>query len=229
MLDITDLSFSFGAHTVLRDISASMSVDRIYGILGKNGAGKTTFFRNIMGWYRPERGRIRLNGRPIRREDVAFLETANYFYPYMKGREYLELISAEAGARGESLADALSVPLDELVDAYSTGMKKKLAFIGALILERPLLLLDEPFNGVDLESNEVLKRLIQLNRPGRITLMSSHILSTLFDGCDAIFYLVDGRIQTFEKAEFSQLREEVQQGIARKMETYARQIRSEEE
>ena len=217
MLEITGLSFSFGRQAILKDISIRLDHGKVYGILGRNGAGKTTLFRNITGWYRPDRGETLLDARPVEKKDIAFLETTNYFYPYMKGQEYLDLINKEAGKQGASLAEVLQVPLEELVDAYSTGMKKKLAFIGALILDRPLLLLDEPFNGVDLESNEVLKRLILLNRTGKITLMSSHILSTLFDSCDTIFFLHDGRIQSFEKDIFNELKNEIQTDIEQKM------------
>lgn len=220
MLEITDLSFSFGQQAILRDISIQLDHGKVYGILGRNGAGKTTLFRNITGWYKPKGGKILLNGTPFDKKDIAFLETTNYFYPYMKGQEYLDLINEKAKKQGASLAEVLQVPLEELVDTYSTGMKKKLAFIGALILNRPLLLLDEPFNGVDLESNEVLKRLILLNRTGKITLMSSHILSTLFDSCDAIFYLRDGRIHHYEKAAFNKLGKEIQIDIEQKMDRF---------
>lgn len=217
MLDIIDLSFSFGQQAVLKDISIRLEYGKVYGILGRNGAGKTTLFRNITGWYQPKNGKILLDETPVEKKNVAFLETANYFYPYMKGQEYLDLINEEARQQGASLAEVLQVPLEELVDTYSTGMKKKLAFIGALILNRPLLLLDEPFNGVDLESNEVLKRLILLNRTGKIILMSSHILSTLFDSCDTIFFLHDGRVQSFEKDAFNELKNEIQTDIEQKM------------
>lgn len=220
MLEISDLSFSFGQQVVLKDISIRLDQGKVYGILGKNGAGKTTLFRNITGWYPPQSGKILLNGMPVGKKDIAFLETTNYFYPYMKGQEYLDLINEHARERGASLAEVLQVPLDELVDTYSTGMKKKLAFIGALILDRPLLLLDEPFNGVDLESNEVLKRLILLNRTEKTTLMSSHILSTLFDSCDTIFYLREGLVKSFERPAFSELEKEIQEGIAEKMDHY---------
>jgi len=220
MLKLTDLSFSFGQQSILKDISISMEYGNVYGILGKNGAGKTTLFRNIMGWYQPDLGGVTLDHHPIGKDKIAFLETANYFYPYMKGREYLQLINENAREHGQSLADVLSVPLDHLVDSYSTGMKKKLAFIGALILNRPLILLDEPFNGVDLESNEVLKQLIRINKPGKITLMSSHILSTLFDSCDTIFYLNEGLIQAFDQPAFGELEKVIQTGIEEKMGNY---------
>ena len=222
MLKLSNISFSFGPKPILKDISIAMEYGKVYGILGKNGAGKTTLFRNIMGWYQPHEGGINLDDEKISKHKIAFLETANYFYPYIKGREYLQLMNDQAMDNGQSLANVLNVPLDDLVDSYSTGMKKKLAFIGTLILNRPLILLDEPFNGVDLESNEVLKKLIQLNKPGKITLMSSHILSTLFDGCDTIFFLNEGQIQAFDKAEFGNLEKEIQSGIEEKMGRYSK-------
>lgn len=120
--------------------------------------------------------------------------------------EYLRLIHDEP-QQIETWNQLFGLPLDDLVDGYSTGMQKKLAFIGALLQNRPILILDEPFNGVDLAGNEMMMAVIRRlkNRTG-ITLISSHILHTLTHVCDRISLLNNGQIaQTFEHTNFEGL------------------------
>ena len=111
------------------------------------------------------------------------------------------------------------LPLDDLIDTYSTGMKKKLAFLGVMALDRPILILDEPFNGVDVESNEKIFQILErVKEQGKIILLSSHILSSLTNICDKISFLKEGAIfKTYRREEFpeleSGLREMVQQNI----------------
>ena len=206
MLDIKNISFQFSDKKVLDGLNHSFKKGRVVGILGKNGAGKTTFFRNIVGWYKPSQGEILLDGKTVKKQDISFLETAPYFYPYMKGKEYLQLIQSKAHQKAERYAEILNVPLDMLVENYSTGMKKKLAFIGSLLQNRPILILDEPFNGVDLESNEILKQIIEKEKEDRIILLSSHIFSTLLENCDEMIYLQKGKIAgVYQKENFGDL------------------------
>src|SRR5690606_16503530 len=134
-----------------------------------------------------------------------FLETEYFFYSYMKGREYLELLSAKNDHFDiEKWNGIFELPLHELIDTYSTGMKKKLAFLGVLALDRPVLILDEPFNGVDVESNEKLFQiLLRLKNTGKIILLSSHILSSLTGICDKISCLEEGTfLKTYSQGEF---------------------------
>lgn len=214
MLEIKNISFQFSEKKVLDGISHTFEKGRVVGILGKNGAGKTTLFRNIMGWYKPSFGEILYNEKPIEKQDISFLETAPYFYPYMKGREYLQLIQSKEQEKAIRYAEILNVPLNMLVENYSTGMKKKLAFIGALLQNRSILILDEPFNGVDLESNEILKQVIEKEKKDRIILLSSHIFSTLLENCDEMIFLQKGKVGgTFQKDNFVALEELIKKGI----------------
>ncbi len=220
MLKINDLSVSFGDHRVLDHLNLECLKGELHGILGMNGAGKTTLFRTIYGFKKKDDGDCIFENSSVRSRTIGFLETENYFYSYMKGQEYLDLLSnAEVKFDIEKWNQIFNLPLNDLIDTYSTGMKKKLTFLGVMALDRPILILDEPFNGVDVESNEKIFQILQrLKTRGKVILLSSHILSSLTSICDKISFLKDGVIaKTYSRDEFplleSELREMVQQNI----------------
>jgi ABC-2 type transport system ATP-binding protein len=221
MLNIKQLSFSYADYPILDRLDLRVRTGSIHGILGVNGAGKTTLFKCLYGLLSPQSGVIEWQEEPLNYRHIAFLETGNYFYSYISGREYLQLCAA--GHPSFSIEDwnrIFRLPLDQLVDTYSTGMKKQLAFLGILAQDRPLLILDEPFNGLDLESSEKLSIIIQeLQKKGKTILIASHILETLTRNCDRISHLSEGEIRTtYEAAEFramtDQLRRQLRDDIA---------------
>ena len=220
MLQINALYVSYGEHEVLKGCNLSCAYHEIHGVLGMNGAGKTTLFNTLYGFMNSQKGSCALDGQLIDNQQIGYLETRNYFYPYLSGREYLQLLSLHTTAFDiDSWNRIFELPLDRLVDQYSTGMKKKLTFLGILALDRPVLILDEPFNGVDIESNEKLYQILErLKRQKKIILCSSHIISSLTGICDQISYLIGGQfVKTYAQSEFdsleAQLREQVQQKI----------------
>lgn len=224
MLILQEVGHSYGEQRVLDSISLEIAAGEIHGILGMNGAGKTTLFRCLYGQLQPQRGDCRWMGEPTSHRNIAFLETENYFYPYIKGIEYLKLLSQKTQFDIEGWNRIFQLPLDRLVDNYSTGMKKKLAFLGVLALQRPILLLDEPFNGIDIESNEKIRQiLLRLQESGKTIILSSHIIPSLTDLCDNISYLSEGRLQqTYTKPQFGelerQLRLKIQQNLDAQLE-----------
>lgn len=197
MLEIQALSIRYGSNQVLNQLSLQLSSGQIHGIVGLNGAGKTTLFRAIAGYNRSYEGQILLNGASIPSEKVALLETSPFFYSRITGGDYLDLFRINNPQFAmDKWQESFSLPLNELVETYSTGMKKKLAFLGMLALRRPLLLLDEPFNGIDLESNEKLKGVLgTLKSKGYTILLSSHILEVLTNIADTISFLNKGEIE----------------------------------
>jgi ABC-2 type transport system ATP-binding protein len=211
MIAIDSLSKSFGSHLVLNQIHCQFEPGKVYGIVGENGAGKTTLFRCIAGLEHYS-GSITANQMPLKNH-LGLLLTDPFFFPKITGREYLQLL---CNARQKPLErpderNIFDLPLDQYASTYSTGMKKKLALTGILLQENPYLILDEPFNGVDIQSNLILTEIIlRLKSLGKIVLLSSHIFSTLRDTCDTIHLLQEGKIsQTVSRSEFDQLEEEM--------------------
>ena len=218
MLTIDNLSVSYGTHTVLSQLDLSLERGGIHGIVGYNGAGKTTLLNAIYG-IPAQRDCIRFDGAPLSRKDIAYLETESFFYSRITGRDYLKLFQACGGGFDfETLCSVFSLPLDHFVDSYSTGMKKKLALTGILSLDRKVLLLDEPFNGLDLESVSVLQlALRKLSAAGRLVVVTSHILESLSPLCDAIHLLQDGRIyKSYHPVEYPMLADKLREHTAAK-------------
>lgn len=206
MLEIKNLKVKFKNQNVLNGVDLALEEGCIVGILGKNGAGKTTLFDSL---YQNNKfsGSISWNSGPLKRSSVSYLETENYFYPYITGEEYLSYFAREKKIDGKELTDKFNLPLKKYVQYYSSGMKKKLALIGMLMLDKPVNILDEPFNGVDFEGVHILYDIIrQLKSENKIVIISSHIIETLFHTCDKIAVLKNGRIdRIYNREEFSEL------------------------
>jgi ABC-2 type transport system ATP-binding protein len=132
----------------------------ILGILGKNGAGKTTLFESLYQSLKFS-GSITWNNERLQRKMVSYLETENYFYPYITGEEYLSYFASAKESEISKIIEKFNFPLKKYVQYYSSGMKKKLALIGMLMLDKPIHILDEPFNGVDFEGVHILYDIIR--------------------------------------------------------------------
>lgn len=206
MLEIKNLSVSFKDKNVLQNLNLEIEEGIILGILGKNGAGKTTLFESL---YQSQKynGEILWQNQKLHRENISYLETENYFYPYITGREYLSYFAKDKLPKTIELAEKFQLPLDKYVQYYSSGMKKKLALIGMLMLDKSINILDEPFNGVDFEGVHLLYDIIhELKENKKLVIISSHIIETLFHTCDRIVTLENGAISNiFEKLDFEKL------------------------
>jgi ABC-2 type transport system ATP-binding protein len=212
MINIQNLTFSFSDHKVLDDITINFQSNQVYGIVGLNGAGKTTFFNVLSTILKAQKGTIKLNGNPVSNKEIAYLETINYFYSRITGNEYLKIFKqTNLNFNLISLQEFLKLPLDDLIETYSTGMKKKLALLGMLKQDKQLFLLDEPFNGLDRETNKILELIITtLKEKGKTVFVSSHIIDPLLTVCDQIHYLDNGKsTKSFEKDNFHQIEDEL--------------------
>ncbi len=219
MLKINEITAGYGKKNVLENLSLTCFSGEIHGILGWNGAGKTTFFNTVFGFLPLKNGEIQLDNRQISKSDISFLETEPFFYPNLRGREYLELLAGQKKVDFERWQAIFDLPLEDLVNSYSTGMLKKLAIAGVFLQNRKVMLLDEPFNGLDLESAEKLSWLLEnLKKQGnRVVLISSHILPTLTRLCDKISRLEVGKIvQTYLPEQFSGLEIELKNVVHQK-------------
>ncbi len=212
MIKIQNLSVSFSANKVLDTISIDFKQNQVYGIVGLNGAGKTTFFNALSTNLKPDSGNIEINENAITYKDIAYLETVNYFYSRITGNEYLKIFKqTNPEFNLDALQQFLKLPLDTLIETYSTGMKKKLALLGVLKQNRKIFLLDEPFNGLDLETNKILELIITtLREKGKTVFVSSHIIDPLLSVCDEILFIENGKFhKTFNKADFHKIEEEL--------------------
>jgi len=209
MLTITDLHCAYGDKPVL-DIPRYEMTPGVHGIVGLNGAGKTTLLNALYGFGRNATAKVHWKGADMGHWNTAFQEAESYFHPGIIGREYLELFAGGRELSGmEGLNELLEVPLDALITSYSTGMRRKLAILGALHLDRPVVMLDEPMNGLDLASVRVLEAIIKrLAERGRTVIITSHVLGPLVTLCDRIHLLQHGRFtRVFERGATDGLEE----------------------
>ncbi len=215
MIEIKNLSKSYGANKVLKGINITFNPGHIYGIVGVNGAGKTTLFHCIAG-LEDFLGKIETGSKNLHQE-TAFLSTNPYFLDRLTGREYLQFICHAQGIESPNFdtRNIFQLPLDEYASQYSTGMKKKLALLGVLLQKKNNFILDEPFNGVDIQSNLVITEIIQkLKQTGKTTLISSHIFSTLSELCDSILLLENGAFSRIvDRLEFKSLEQEMKSNV----------------
>jgi ABC-2 type transport system ATP-binding protein len=210
MIEICNLSKAFGSQPVLHDVSLTLQPGTLHGLVGANGAGKTTLLHCLYGLHADYQGTVlESSGLPIRAH-TGLLPYEPYFYPRLTGREYLEFTLQ---ARGRPVVDfsgwnqLLELPLDQYAEEYSAGMKKKLALLALLVQPFRYLILDEPFNGLDLNANLLLMEILRrLRGQGVGILLTSHLLGSLTELCDELTVLAEGTVRRrYTAAEFGQV------------------------
>ncbi len=213
MIEIENLSKSYGSQQVLKDISLRFEGGHIYGLVGANGCGKTTLMRCICGLARPDRGSVRVLGKTIGRDcDFApatgvIIETPGFLPHYSAARNLriLALISGKADkARIETVIRRLGLdPADKKpVGKYSLGMRQRLGIAQAIMEDPDILILDEPFNGLDAEGNADIHRLLrELRDQGKCILLASHSRHDIGQACDRLCTLEKGRAAWTDGAE----------------------------
>ena len=213
MLLINNLEFSYKKESeLIKNLDLKLNSNEIHGLVGLNGSGKTTFLNLIFGNLKPFSGEIIFNDKPVTKSDIAFLETENFFYSKITGAEYLEIF--RFSNKKFNIADwnyIFKLPLDTLIENYSTGMKKKLAIMSVLSFDKPIYLLDEPFNGIDLETNQVIKNILfKLKEHGKTLIITSHIFEILQTSCDTISFLNNKKIEfTKRKEDFHEVENDI--------------------
>lgn len=213
MIKINRLCKSYGNNEVLKNISMEFSKGKVYGIVGENGAGKTTLFRCIAG-LESYTGEIISEINPLKNH-LGLLLTDPFFFSKITGKEYIRLLCNARGRTDIKIDEKniFDLPLNQYASTYSTGMKKKLAITAILLQDNKCFILDEPFNGVDIQSNIILTEIIlKLKKLNKTVLISSHIFSTLSDTCDEIHLLKKGdQIKSVQKTEFKNLEQEMKE------------------
>jgi ABC-2 type transport system ATP-binding protein len=222
MIKVQNLCLAFGKNQVISNVSQNFTENSIHGIVGLNGSGKSTFFNLIAKIVVANSGIILLNDSPINKKDIAFLETSNFFYSRITGKEYLNIFTQSNGSFNlKSLQNFMKLPLDDLIETYSTGMKKKLALLAILKQEKLIYLFDEPFNGLDMETNKVVEQIIlTLKEKGKTIFLSSHIIDPLLSICDEIHYIEEGRFKrSYNKKQFNEIENDLFQKLKYEIQT----------
>lgn len=210
MLELCNVSKRFRGVTAVDDVSFFARAGEITGYLGPNGSGKSTTMKMITGLLQPTSGRILFDGQPIDKDLYAYKQRMGYvpeephLYSHLSGFEYLVMVGqlrnlpAKATAdRVDGLLRLLSLHSDRHapISAYSKGMRQKVLLSAALLHNPDLLLLDEPFSGLDVGTGLVLRSLIQeLAVRGKAVLFSSHELETVERVCRHVVILHKGRV-----------------------------------
>ncbi|WP_171012772.1 MULTISPECIES: ABC transporter ATP-binding protein [unclassified Sphingomonas] len=203
-------SKSFGDKLALDDVSFGIPSGQICGLLGPNGAGKTTLFRLLMGILKASSGDLKVAGldafedRVEVKKLIGFLPDEPVFYSYLSGRELLELSAGMHGLDTEAAMDRtwpvaeklrLADDLDNYAEDYSRGMKKKLGLLLAMQHQPRLLVLDEPTNGLDVESTHLFYDLIQeVAAAGTTVLFSTHLMDHVARLCSHAVIIRDGSL-----------------------------------
>lgn len=207
MIEIQNVTKVYGKQTVLSCVSVTLKAGRIYGLVGINGSGKTTLMRCICGFTHPTSGKIVVNGDEIGKK-VDFPKRTGIiieipgFLPHYNGlRNLLLLAGVSHGATKERAAQVMrQVKLDpdekKPVAQYSLGMRQRLGIAQAIMEDPEILILDEPFNGLDQSGIEEIHQLFEeLRKKGKTILLASHSAADISRACDCVFEIEDGILQ----------------------------------
>ena len=210
MLRIEHLTKTYGVKKAVDDLSLHIAPGEIYGFIGHNGAGKTTTIKSCCGILQFDAGEIYINGISIKDNPIACKTHLAYIpdnpdlYEFMTGIQFLNFIAdifgVSAADRKESIyryTDMLGLTDDlaQPISAYSHGMKQKLAIIAALIHEPKLIIMDEPFVGLDPKASHLLKELMrQICDAGGAIFFSTHVLEVAEKLCDKVAIIKGGKL-----------------------------------
>lgn len=210
MLKIEHLTKTYGEKKAVDDLTLHIAPGEIYGFIGHNGAGKTTTLKSVVGILQFDDGEILINGKSIRtapldcKRDIAYIPDNPDLYDYMSGIKYLNFI---ADVFGVSAADRkerirkyselfeLTADLAQPIAAYSHGMKQKLAIIAAWLHSPKLIIMDEPFVGLDPKASHLLKDMMrQVCDEGGAIFFSTHVLEVAEKLCDKVAIIKGGKL-----------------------------------
>jgi len=217
MLELRAVSKRYPGIAAVDRVSFVARAGEVTGYLGLNGSGKSTTLKMITGLIEPTEGEILFRGEPIDREPMKYRQKVGYvpedphLYPHLTGAEYLEMVGHLRGLPERALAEKiegflrlLSLYSDRYVpiSSYSKGMRQKILLIAALLHNPELVLLDEPFSGLDVNSALVLRDLIRaLAGRGKVVLFSSHEMDIVERVCSRAIILHKGRIVANDSIE----------------------------
>ena len=210
MLKIEHLTKIYGEKKAVDDLSLHIRPGEIYGFIGHNGAGKTTTLKSVVGILKFDEGKIQIDGTSIQddpvgcKQKIAYIPDNPDLYDYMTGIKYLNFIADIFGVSAEDRMERIRDYTDrfELTDdlaqpiaAYSHGMKQKLAIIAAWLHEPKLIIMDEPFVGLDPKASHLLKIMMrEVCEKGGAIFFSTHVLEVAEKLCDKVAIIKGGKL-----------------------------------
>ena len=210
MIEIQNLTKRFGEKVAVRDLSLRVAKGEIFAFLGPNGAGKTTTIKTMAGLLRPTEGRVRIAGRDVVKEPeaakahMAYVPDEPFLYEKLTGREFLHFVAdlygmerSESRAKIKELAGRFDFAdyMDTLAQGYSHGMSQRIVVASALIHDPEVLLIDEPFVGLDPRSSRTLKDTFrELTRDGACVFLSTHTLASAEEMADRVGIITKGEL-----------------------------------
>ena len=209
MLEVQRLTKHYGALAAVRDLSFDVRPGEVLGLLGPNGSGKSTTVKMLTGLLRPTSGTVRLDGRDVSTDLQAYKAVLGYvpeephLYTYFTGPEYLQLVGrlrrmseTPLNAKIERFLRLLDIYDDryQTLSSYSKGMRQKVLIAAAVLHDPRIIVLDEPFSGLDVSAARVLKAFVRaLAEEGKIVVFSSHMLEVVEQVSSRVVILTDGR------------------------------------
>ncbi len=205
-LEVKNITKSFGEDNVLKGISFSVESGKALGLLGRNGAGKTTTIRILMDVFHADSGEITLDGKPFepRKVQIGYLPEERGLYPKRKVLEqmiYLAMLRGvsrkTASANAKRWLERLEVSQyqDRLLETLSKGNQQKVQLASTLVCDPEIVILDEPFSGLDPVNSQILQEVVQeLIRDGKIVIFSSHQMSYVEEFCEDIVIINHGEV-----------------------------------
>ena len=210
MLKISNLTKTYGEKKAVDDLSLHILPGEIYGFIGHNGAGKTTTLKSIVGILQFDEGEVLIDNISVKadpiacKKEIAYIPDNPDLYEFMTGIEFLNFVADIFGVSAEdrkariaSLADTfeLTDDLAQPITAYSHGMKQKLAIISAWIHEPKLIIMDEPFVGLDPKAAHILKEMMrEVCDKGGAIFFSTHVLEVAEKLCDKVAIIKNGKL-----------------------------------
>ncbi len=209
LLEVKNLTKSYGTNTVVKNLSVSVKRGEVVGLLGPNGAGKTTTIRHLMGFTNVDRGTCTINGLDCRTQSKEINKSLGYlpgeiaFFDEMTGKQFLSFLQEMRGVKGNSrtqeLIQRFDLEVTPRIKKMSKGMKQKLAVIAAFMHDPAVYILDEPSSGLDPLMQHVFVDLIhEEKKRGKTILMSSHNFEEIERTCDRAGIIREGRLVAVE-------------------------------
>lgn len=208
MLDISISKKEFGSKIIFENTTITIQENGIYGIVGKNGEGKTTLFKCMLS-LTPFEGKISFKSEALKSQKIAWCPTEPALYEELTTAEFYDFYRELTSSTSNNSKMLFDVTENQLIKNFSTGMKKK-AYLNAVFQnDYSIYILDEPFNGLDLESNYILIQYLKEKSKSSIIIISSHILEILYANCESIFVIKDKNIINFQKGDFQKIEEKL--------------------